>query len=284
MDVNSLDQSWKADVEKDNTTSTKPPQIILDLPTPNVNRIDLTESQVQDAKKDLLKKDFIKLKYPREQKFRVDPNIPGQHIGLISFTPSKNAIPDSDGCFGVLKFRGAFPSSNEAETYAEKLLREYDTYADIDLVFIGKEFPVMVDNTIYTKSTREIDIRKKVDDMVKADLRTKKDKEQKDIEDVMQRQQKLLDKTHAEEKEETYNDIDYYTTLRVKKAQALSLIDDAGKRVKEAEGVVASADTEINKLDDEFPQYKMDFMAKYEKALASIGSKLTDNPLVNYLK
>ena len=67
MDVNSLDQSWKADVEKDNTTSTKPPQIILDLPTPNVNRIDLTESQVQDAKKDLLKKDFIKLKYPREQ-------------------------------------------------------------------------------------------------------------------------------------------------------------------------------------------------------------------------
>ena len=284
MDVNSLDQSWKADVEKDNTTSNKPPQIILDLPTPNVNRIDLTESQVQDAKKDLLKKDFIKLKYPREQKFRVDPNIPGQHIGLISFTPSKNAIPDSDGCFGVLKFRGAFPNSNEAETYAEKLLREYDTYADIDLVFIGKEFPVMVDNTIYTKSTREIDIRKKVDDMVKADLRTKKDKEQKDIDDVMQRQQKLLDKTHAEEKEETYNDIDYYTTLRVKKAQALSLIDDAGKRVKEAEGVVASADTEINKLDDEFPQYKMDFMAKYEKALASIGSKLTDNPLVNYLK
>ncbi len=241
MDLQNLDTNWKADVEKKNDTTNKVPQAILDMPKPNPSRVSLTEAQLEDAKKELLDKNFVKLKFPREQKFRIDPSINGQQIGLISFVPSQKAIPDEDGCFGVLKFRGAFASGNEAETYAEHLLREVDTYSEIDMVYIGREFPLLVDNTMYTKSTREIDIRKKLDDVVKADLRMKKEKEQKEIEDVTARQQKLLDKTHETEKEEIYNDLEFYTTLRVKKAQALSLIDEAKKRIKEAEEVVESA-------------------------------------------
>lgn len=285
MEFNPPESNWKADVEKKNTElAVKPPQAILDMPTPNPNRKDLTGEQVLDAKADLLNKNFIKLKYPREQKFRVDPIIPGQNIGLISFVPSKSATPDSDGCFGVLKFRGSFPNANEAETYAEKLVREHDSYSEIDMVYIGREFPLLLDNSMYTESTREIDIRKKVDDIVKADLKQKKEKEQKEIEDVTARQQKLLDKTHEAEKEETFNDVDYYTTLRIKKAQALSLIDEAKKRMDEAQAVIESANKDIDDLDAKYPNYKNEFLEKYENALKSTGSNVNDNPLIKYLK
>lgn len=284
MDLSAVDNNWNADVEKTNTLATKPPQVILDQPTPNPNRKELTNDELNDAKKDLLNKQYIRLKYPREQKFRIDPSINGQHIGLISFIPSQHATPDSEGCFGVLKFRGAFPNANEAETWAEKLLREHDTLATIDMVYIGKEFPIMVDNTIYTSTTREIDLRKKVDDIVKSDRNMKLQKEQKEIEEVTARQQKLLDKTHETERETIFNDIEFYTTLRVKKAQALSLIDEAEKRKKEAEEVVASTNEEIDKLDQEFPEYKTQFMQKYEHALQSVGASSTENPLIKYMK
>lgn len=285
MDLQTLDTNWKADVEKPNTKqATKVPQAILDMPTPTPGRKSLTDEELKDAKAELLDKNFVKLKYPREQKFRVDPTIPGQHIGLISFHPSKNATPDSDGCFGVLKFRGAFSNGNEAETYAETLLRDHDTYAEIDMVYIGREFPLLVDNTLYTKTTREIDIRKKVDDIVKADLRQKKEKEQKEIEEVTARQQKLLDKTHEAEKDQIFDDLEYYTTLRVKKAQALSLIDEAKKRMEEAQEVVESANKEIEDLDKDHPEYKEEFFGKYENALNSIGSSVAENPLIKYLK
>jgi len=285
MDLQNLDTNWKADVEKPNTQqATKTPQAILDMPSPNPGRKSLTDSELKDAKDELLDKNFVKMKFPREQKFRVDPTIPGQHIGLISFVPSKNATPDEDGCFGVLKFRGAFSNGNEAETYAETLLRDHDTYAEIDMVYIGREFPLLVDNTMYTKSTREIDVRKKIDDIVKADLRQKKEKEQKEIEEVTARQQKLLDKTHEAEKDQIFDDLEYYTTLRVKKAQALSLIDEAKKRMEEAQEVVESANKEIEDLDVNHPEYKEEFFGKYENALKSIGSSVAENPLIKYLK
>jgi hypothetical protein len=285
MDLQNLDTNWKADVEKSNTQqATKIPQAILDMPPVNPARKSLTDNQLADAKAECLDKNFVKLKFPREQKFRVDPTIPGQHIGLISFVPSKNATPDSEGCFGVLKFRGAFSNGSEAETYAETLLRDHDTYAEIDMVYIGREFPLLVDNTMYTKTTREIDIRKKIDDVVKADLRQKKEKEQKEIDEVTARQQKLLDKTHETEKNEIFNDLEFYTTLRVKKAQALSLIDEARKRMEEAEEVVKSTNEEIETLDKDNPEYKNEFFAKYENALKSIGSSVDENPLIKYLK
>jgi hypothetical protein len=285
MDLQNLDTNWKADVEKPNTQqATKTPQAILDMPVPNPARKVLSDDELKDAKAELLDKNFVKLKFPREQKFRIDPSVPGQHIGLISFQPSKNATPDSDGCFGVLKFRGAFPNGNEAETYAETLLREHDTYAEIDMVYIGREFPLLVDNTMYTKTTREIDVRKKIDDIVKADLRQKKEKEQKEIEEVTARQQKLLDKTHEVEKDQIFDDLEFYTTLRVKKAQALSLIDEAKKRMEEAEEVVKATNVDIENLDKDHPEYKEEFFAKYENALNSIGSSVADNPLIKYLK
>lgn len=273
---------WKADVEKKNDNTAKEPQVIKDLPKANPGRKALNDSDLEIAKKELFSKRMSKIQ--REMKSRVDPPINGQYFGLVSFIPSKEAIPDKDGCFGILKFRGAFSNPSEAETWGEHLLRDHDTTAEIDVVHIGKHFPLLVDNTIYCDTTREIDIRKKIDDVAKADIRAKRQQEQKEIDEVTKRQQKLLDKSVEEEKDTTYTDIDFYTQLRVKKAQNLSLIDDANKRIEEAKQAIASAEVEINKLDEEYPEYKTQFLDNYTRALAEVGTGIDTNPLIKYLK
>ncbi len=274
--------NWKADVEKKNDLSAKEPECMKQLDKAVPGRKELTATQAEDAKKELFTKSIAK--FQREMKSRNDPPINGQYFGLVSFIPSKGASPDKDGSFGVMKFRGAFSNPSEAETWAEHLLRDHDTTAEIDVVHIGKHFPLLVDNTAFCDATREIDIRKKIDDTVKADIRAKKQEEQKQIDEVTKRQQKLLDKSLEEEKDTTYTDIDFYTQLRVKKAQNLSLIDDARKRIEEAEAAISSTQVEIDKLDADHPEYAQNFLDNYTRALAEVGTKATDNPLIKYLQ
>ena len=276
--------SFKSDEDNKNVDrSAKPPQCMLDTQKPNANRQPLKDSELELAKTDLLNKSFVNLQYPRNLKFRVDPRLPGQSIGLVSFLPAKGASPDSEGCFGVLKVRGNFPTAEDAENWSENLIRNYDSFAEIDLVYVGRDFPLMVDNSLYTSSTREIDIRKKVDDVTKSALRTKRENEEKEIKTIQERQQKLLNPVLEEDKEECLDDLDYYTQLKVKKANADMLIDEATKKIQEAKDVSDKTVLEIEKIEAVHPEHKTEYMARYENALKAVGADSSKNPLIKYM-
>jgi len=277
--------TFKADEEKINVEHTqKVPQCMIDMPTPESQRQSLTAEQTQSAKSQLVNKNFVSLDYPKTIKFRVDPRLPSQGIGLVSFIPSKNAIPDQDGCFGVLKLRGNFPTVEEADNWSENLIRNYDSFAEIDLVYVGKDFPLMVDNTIYTPTTREIDVRKKVDEVTKSHLKAKQEEERKEMKEIQERQQKLMNPNNTEEKEQALDDLDYYIQLKVKKANADMVIDEADKKKEEARVVSEKTSSEIEKLDSKFPDYQNEYMERYQNALASVGADATKNPLINYMR
>lgn len=277
--------TFKADEEiKNQQLAHKAPDCMIERPNLDSSRQSLNDSQLQAAKTDLIDKSFTSLQYPRTLKFRVDPRIPSQAIGLVSFLPSRNAIPDKDGCFGVLKLRGNFPTSEDAENWSENLIRNYDSFSEIDLVHVGRDFPLMVDNTMYNSSTREIDIRKKVDDVTKSALRAKKEQEEKEIKEIEQRQQKLLNPSTEQEKDDTYTDIDFYIQLKVKKANAEMLIDEATKKTKEAQAVIDKTVVELDEIEKTHPEYRQEYMARYENAVKSVGADITKNPLIEYMK
>jgi hypothetical protein len=273
------------DDEKQNIErSAKPPQCMLDLPKQNLTRENLTDDQLEVYKTQCLRNDGTKLECIRSMKFYIDPKIPGQHFGLVSFIPSKGATPDNDGCFGVLKVRGNFHSEEEADKWSERLIREYDNYSEIDVIYVGRPFPLMANNEIYTRSTREIDVKKKVDDVTKSAIKDKMLKDQQELKEIQQRQSKLLNKSTEEQKEKSLDDLEYYTELRVKKASALATIEDCHKREKEAESVQAETSSEIEKLDKLYPEYQKEYMEKYENALRAIGADITKNPIIKYMK
>jgi hypothetical protein len=278
------DIPFKADETKVNQSpATKHPQAMLDLPSPDPSRPKLKNKELMVAKQYLIHKDYTNLEFPRKTKFRADPTISGQHIGLITFIPSSGAVADADGCYGVMKFRGAFSTEREADQYAEMLLRQYDSYSDIDYVFIGKDFPLFQDNSAYVKATREIDVRKKVEEVAKEQIQKKREEERKQIEDIEERQKTLLDPETEEQRARSITELDYYIELRVKKAHSLMTIDEAHKRIKEAEEVIKKTQVEIISLDEKFPDYQEKYYKQYINALEQVGADASKNPVVKFM-
>ena len=285
MDLISESSGFRApDREVSNTSSTSTvPQCIKDIPTPDPSRSSLNESQLSEEMSRLHHTEFTKLEYPRTRRFNVDPAIPHQKFGLISFIPSKNSCPDKDGCYGVIKLRGNFSTEQEADKWSERLIRDFDNFAEIDYAYVGNYFPLMDSNEIYTRSTREIDIRKLVNDTVKDATRQKEMEEQKQIKEIEERQRKLLDRSNEEEKDKSYDDLDYYVQIRVKKANALYVIDEAEKKIKEAQAVVEKVKVEIEELDSKHPTYNNEFLAKYEAAIKATGGNISNNPIIGFM-
>ena len=272
------------DTEKKNVDSTNVvPNVIKQLPALDPDAPSLTAEQLKVAKADLVKKDFIKLDYPKKMKFGIDPQIPTQRFALFSFIPSKGASPDHQGCYGALKLRGNFTSEMEADKWCDKLIRDHDSYSDIDMTYVGMYVPLMNNNELYTRTTREIDIKKTVDDTVKSAANEKRLKEEQDLKELHERQNKLLNTSTEEQKEKSYTDLEYYIELRVKKASALATVDDCQKREKEAKAVADATDPEIQKLDEQFPEYKEQYLEKYKNALQAVGADITKNPIINFM-
>jgi len=280
------DQNANFKVEEDytNENNAKVPQCIAQIKPPNPNRSDLNAAQLKAAREALLNTKFVELKFPRERKLRVDPAISNQAIGIVSFIPSEGATPDKEGCFGCVKLRGNFSDEREADEYAKFLMRKHDSFCSYDLVRVGQEFPLLENNSIYTKETREVNVKAVIDDVSLAYIKKKKQQDRKDREEVEERQRRLVSADTSEEKALAADDLEYYTTLRVKKAYCQYTIDEAKKKIAEAEEAFNKHVKEIAELDEKYPTYQKDYIAQYDKGLQAVGAKAEENPLISYMK
>ena len=254
------------------------PDCIKAIPV-DVTRDNLTQEQLESAKQ-LKNTQFLQLEFPRTRRVRVDPEINNQHFALISFVPSSGATPDSDGCFGVAKVRGVFPTVDEADEWANNLIRNFDSYAEIDFVPVGREFPVMADNMIYVRETREVDVRKILDKTTKEYLDKKREQEKQQIEEIKQRQKELQELP----KEEDKDSIDYYIKLRVKRATSLMRKDEARNVMNQCNNVIDATGVELNEVEEKHPEFAKKYLEQYETALKESGIKPADNPLIKYMK
>ena len=276
---------FKVEETRVNDQRAAPPECILAIKPPNPERKPLNDKELGEAKMKLWNNKFIDLKFPRERKFRVDPQIAGQTIGIVSFVPAPGAIPDKQGCFGVVKLRGNFANQYDAERYGAMLMKKYDSFCEYDLVRVGQEFPLMIDNSVYVEETKEINIKAIVDDVSLSFINKKKQEERQQREEVEERHRRLVSKDSSEDKMEATTDLEFYTQLRTKKAHCQYVIDQCNIKLKEAQEALANNIKEIEELDAKFPSYKHDYIAQYDKGLKAIGvDKANENPLIKYMK
>lgn len=272
-----------AETETKNETNQKPPKCLVAMvPHIDSSRSSLSNEQWNEAEKSNIHKDFIKLEFPRTMKTLVDPPLNGQTYALVSFVPSPGAIPDEEGCYGIAKIRGTFSNMMEADSWSENIVRNCDSYAVVDFAYVGKPFPLMRDNTMYCSETKEIDIRRKIDTTTKAELKSKREKDQKDMREVQEREAELY-KDIEDEKERTFDDLEFYTQVRAKKAQLMMAQEEADRKIKEASKILKKVNHELTELEDKHPEYKKQFLEKYKSALASIGAQPKDNPLIRFM-
>lgn len=241
-----------------------------------------SEDEIEDAKKELINKSFTKMSFPKTVRVRRDPPLGQQNYHMFTFVPSKGARPDADGCYGVMKQRGTFPTPREAEEWGETLIRGTDSFHENMIGMVGSDFPLTVDSK-YCLSTKEVDVRTKMDTVARDSIRSQRENDKKEMEEIQDRKRALLADT-SEAKEEAVDDLDYYVTLRVKRANIRIMQEECEKKLKECSKILKKTTSEINKLDDTHPQYAKDYQAKYKSALDAIGGETGDNKMIEYMK
>ena len=254
--MNTSESSLTAPYDRDLTNKWRPDQ----------ESEPLSASEGKSAVKELHKKDFVQ-KFPKIDRTYADPGIMGQKYTLVSFIPSKNAVPDEKGVYGFVKSRGNYETELEADQRAEYLIRNYDSYHSIYTGYVGRPFP-LTQSSEFSKDTSEIDIRKQTTEAVSSDVRAKKEKEEADKRDILEREEKLLAEHDKEE-----DPFDIYITNQVKKAQLSWTYNEHIKKMREVRGIVKKCRLEIEESEKENPDFSDKYFEKYMQARKDAGFK-----------
>jgi hypothetical protein len=241
-----------------------------DRDTNNKFRLDqntpiLTESQAMEAMKELNNNAFVE-RFPQVERRFTDPPINMQKIGLISFVPAKGAKANEQGIFGFAKLRGNFATEAEADEQAERIVRNVDSYHQIYHTYVGRPFPLTVSSD-YSASVNRVDLQQATTSAMSNAVKEKREKEQREIEEIKNREQELLDDVKKTEE----NRDDHYTTLRVKKAQLTWTYLETEKKLEQMAGLIARARREIEELDEKYPELKDTYYNKYMEARKQAG-------------
>ena len=236
---------------------------------PEVGKPPLTGDEFNNAVNELNVDTFIK-KFPKIDRTYADPPIQLQTYGLFSFVPAKGATPDKDGFFGFAKLRGNFSTELEAQQKAEELIMNTDSYHDIFHSYVGRPFPITT-SIKHALNTDEVDIRKKTTKCISESIIEKRKKEQNDIEEIKEKEKKLVEDT----KQENVDPYENYITLRVKKAQLSWTYLEHMKKIDELKKILLKTNDEIIELDEKNPKFNDEYYEKYMKARKDAGIKDT---------
>lgn len=264
------------------TTLTDPDNISLSRYEETKLAPPLTDAQTEQAFSNLNKPDYTKV-YPAVERRYADPPIPMQKIGLFSFVPAKGAIPNDKGIFGFAKLRGNYATEREADTEAEKLIRNVDSYHQIFHTFVGRHFPCTTSSD-FSKTVSRVDIRKEMSESIAEDIKKKREKEQQEIEEIKNKEKELLEDVKKTEDE---NKDDNYTTMRTKWAQVAWTYLETEKKMKQMATILAKTRKEIEEMETKHPEVKETYFERYvearKKAGLSVDKDSLENTFMKYL-
>lgn len=238
----------------------------------------LNLNELKDAMKDLNKD----IRYAQVDRYYADPAVPNQRIVLVSFVPSKGAKPDKDNIYGMMKVRGVYATEEEANERAEFLIKNVDSYHDIYHAYMGRPFPITTTEE-YSQELKSIDIRKKTTEMISEDILSKKRKEKKDMEDIQDREKKLLEESKRAQEGEPQDEFDVYITSQVKRAQLAWTFHETKKKLDQMKSSFRSTAEEIKELDKLHPEFIDLYKEKYMTARKESGIPDDHDSFIKYL-
>lgn len=261
---------------KTNNSLTSPGEL-----DPNLSKdpaTQLSDEEVKEAVKSLYVSTFVE-KFSRSEKLYADPIYSNQVYCLHSFVPAKGAKPNEKGVYGMVKIRGCFPSVEEANERAEYLIRNVDSYHNIITGYVGRPFPLAFDTKKFVSETNEVDIKQQAVETISSELKSKREKDKRELEEIKEREKKLHEDVAKEQ-----DPYDYYTTLKVKKAQLSWTYIETKKKMDQMKESIIKAREEIIKLDSENPEYSEEYMDRYRRAREESGLKEdSDSSFMRYM-
>ena len=222
------------------------------------------------------------IEYLQVDRYYADPPQMNQKISLVSFVPSKEARPDKDGIFGMMKVRGVYATEREANERAEFLIRNVDSFHDIYHSYVGRPFPVTTSDS-YSNEIKSIDIRKKTTEIISEDIMEKKRQEQKEMEEIKEREKHLLEESQRAQQNEPRDAFEEYITENVKRAQLIWTYHETKKKMEQMVVGFKKATDRIIELDQTNEDFKERYRDKYMEARRSSGIPDDNDSFIQYL-
>ena len=238
----------------------------------------LSADQVQAAMS-VLNKDIT---FSQVDRYFADPPQMNQKIALVSFIPSSGATPDKDNIFGMMKVRGVYGTEEEANERAEFIIRNVDSYHDVYHAFVGRPFPV-TNAEGYASSVKSIDIRKKTTELISEDILSRKRQEKMEVEDIQDREKKLLEESDRAKEGLPIDPFDEYITENVKRAQLVWTFHETKKKILQMKTTFQSSTERIQELDNDHPEFVESYRAKYMEARKASGIPDDNDSFIKYL-
>jgi hypothetical protein len=241
----------------------------------------LTNEETVEAMNALNMTTFVR-KFPSVERRYADPSIPMQNYGLISFVPAKGATPNEKGIYGFAKLRGNYSTANECAEQSEKIIRNVDSYHKIYTTYVGRPFPLTLSSQ-YSAETTEVDMRKDMAESISSDVKSKREKEERDMKEIKEREKALLDDVNRKPEDPTLVN-DTYITLRVKKAQLSWTFLENEKKLREIQEIIIKTRRELAELERSDPSLKDTYYQKYMEARAQAGlSTSSEDNFIKYM-
>jgi hypothetical protein len=220
--------------------------------------------------------------FTQVDRYYADPPLMNQKIVLVSFIPSSGATPDKDNIYGMMKVRGVFGSEEEANERAEYIIRNVDSYHEVYHAFVGRPFPV-TNADGYAGSVKTIDIRKKTTELISEDILSRKRQEKMEMEDIQDREKKLLEESNRAKEGLPIDPFDEYITENVKRAQLVWTFHETKKKILQMKDSFKTSTERIQVLDTDHPDFIQSYRAKYMEARKASGIPDDNDSFIKYL-
>jgi len=253
--------------------------------TLNMSAPPLTDTEFEAAKRDLDKRHEAAL-YPRVQRGITYPPVPMQEIGLTAFVPAKGARPNKDGVYGFAVNLGNFPSVERAGDHADEIIRFHDSYSIIRYPPVGHPYPITTSSS-FSSVINKVDIREEACKAQSEEIRRRKREDAKKVKEIQDREKNLLEESRRardEDEDDETDPLEFYITLRVKKAQLIWAYLEHQKKIDEIKNVLLVTREEIDKMHAESSEYEEKYMEQYMAAREEAGLPTsTENNFMQYL-
>jgi hypothetical protein len=230
--------------------------------------------------------------FPTVQRGKIDPVIPSQDHGIISFILPPIGTPRGKVA-GLFKIRGNYPSDEQAKIAMIKILTKFDSIHTMYSPKVGHWGFITDDDNAASETVDEIDMSKAGQEELDAEAialmsrhdELKKEKEEKDIQEVKETEKNLLEdvkpRSAAEQHKEDQS-LDKYCELRVKIGALQHHIDNWHKTKRDIQHKIRETRMNIEALDLIHPDYTDRYIKKIRDAKAKAGIMGTEDEDLNF--
>ncbi len=240
----------------------------------------LNDEEMKSAKDDLINTSYV-TNYTKAERSYADPVLPDQLLGLISFTPAKDAKPNKNGVYGFAKLRGNYATLLDADKRAEFLVRNHDSYNQISTCYVGRPFP-LTEMRKFSDEIHEVDLNKEAAESMGNAIKRQQKKDAREMQEIKDREKLLKEDVKKKPGDDPFED---YITARVKRAQLVWNYKEHQKKMAEVKDLILKCRDKIEEMDKEFPEFDGKYFDKYRQARVDAGlDETTEESEQNFMK